>query len=180
TLSRVANRQDAFTLLDIGAASGDTGRVIADEYPSACITNLDYSCVNMTAAAYPKVAGDAFNLPFLPQSFDYVLCSLFIHHFTDRDAIFLLRAFYTVARRALLVCDLERHVIPYCFLPATKLLFHWQRITLHDGPTSVRASFRSGELLHLLQHAGIEGAEVRVHRPAFRISAIARKAATQS
>lgn len=178
SIARVASPHDPFTLLDVGSASGDAARVIQDGYPFASITNLDYSGVNLEEAPPPKVVGDAFQLPFLPESFDYVLCSLFIHHFTDEQARTLLRAFYAVARRALLVCDLERHILPYCFLPLTKLLFGWHRITLHDGPISVRASFRGEELVQLLKSAGIYDAEVEVHRPAFRISAIARKTTT--
>lgn len=179
TLAAVADPHDRFTLLDVGAASGDAARLIQQLYPLASITNLDYSRVNLSAAPPPKVVGDAFNLPFLSGAFDYVLCSLFLHHFTENRAALLLRAFYALARRALLVCDLERHILPYCFLPATKLLFGWQRITLHDGPISVRASFRPDEIARLLKSAGIEGAEVNVHRPAFRIAVIARKPATQ-
>jgi ubiquinone/menaquinone biosynthesis C-methylase UbiE len=175
SMARLASAHDRFTLLDVGAASGDAARVIQDAYPFASITNLDYSRVNLNEAPPPKVIGDAFQLPFLPQSFDYVLCSLFIHHFTDEQARTLLRTFYAVARRALVVCDLERHVLPYCFLPVTRLLFGWQRITLHDGPISVRASFRREELVRLLKSAGIEDADVEVHRPAFRISVVARK-----
>ena len=30
-----------------------------------------------------RVAGDAFRLPFRPGSFDYVFCSLFLHHFRE-------------------------------------------------------------------------------------------------
>ena len=175
--SRVAEREDRFTLLDVGAASGDAARLIKEWYPFGSVTSLDYNFVNLSAAPAPKLIADSFNLPFSPESFDYVFCSLFLHHFPDEQVVWLLSSFYALSRRALLVCDLERHILPYWFLPATKLMFGWQRITLHDGPISVRASFRAGELLELSRRAGIEGAEVQVHRPAFRISFVARKVA---
>jgi hypothetical protein len=104
-----------------------------------------------------------------------VLSSLFLHHFQDQQVVDLLRGFHAVARRGLLICDLERHIVPYLFLPATKRLFNWGKITVHDGVISVRASFRPSELLLLAQRAGIENAEVRVHRPAFRLSVVAKK-----
>jgi hypothetical protein len=70
---------------------------------------------------------------------------------------------------------LERHIAPYLFLQATQPLFGWGKITVHDGKISVRAAFRAGELVRLSENAGIGNAEVQVHRPAFRISLIARK-----
>jgi SAM-dependent methyltransferase len=175
-LLQLARRDDAFTLLDIGAASGDTARVIRELYPKASITSLDNNSVNLEAAPQPKVIGDAFRLPFAPGTFDYVICSLFLHHFSDDQAVSLLRSFYGMAVRALLVCDLERHILPYWFLPATKTIFGWNDVTVHDGRISVRAGFRVGELIELARKAGIGNAEAMAHRPGFRISLIARKA----
>jgi len=175
TLARVAPQEQAFSLLDMGAASGDSARVIQRAYPSATITSLDYNLVNCEGAPMPKVIADAFQLPFAPHSFDFVFCSLFLHHFSNEEVVELLRSAYAIARKALVVCDLERHLLPYLFLPATKFLFRWKRLTLHDGPISVRASFRAPELQELSRKAGIGSAEIAVYRPAFRIAMIARK-----
>jgi SAM-dependent methyltransferase len=174
-LAEVVANDGEFTLLDIGAASGDTARLLQKLYPRASVTSLDCNAVNLEAAPPSKLIADAFKLPFLPGSFDYVLCSLFLHHFADEQVASLMQKFYDVARRALLVCDLERHILSFCFLPITKWLFGWQSITLHDGPISVRAAFRSDELLRLANRAGIPDARVSVHRPAFRLSLIAKK-----
>ncbi|HTU47229.1 MAG TPA: methyltransferase domain-containing protein [Bryobacteraceae bacterium] len=175
TLARVAGPTERFTLLDVGAASGDTARLIQELFPRASIFSLDHNAVNLGNAPHPKLLADAFRLPFKPGSFDFVLSSLFLHHFEDARVVELLRNFYETARRGLLICDLERHVVPYFFLPASKVLFRWQPITIHDGVISVRASFRANELLHLSREAGIEAPEVRVHRPAFRLSLVALK-----
>jgi len=175
TVERAVNGNRNFTLLDIGCASGDVARMLNAQYPHARITCFDYKTINMKAAPHPKVLADAFQLPFRPASFDFVLSSLFLHHFTDDQATELLRAFYLLARKALLICDLERQLIPYIFLPATRALFRWNRITVHDGIRSVRASFRHTELLQLARQAGIPNAEVRAHRPAFRLSMVARR-----
>lgn len=175
TLRQVAQPEDTFSLLDVGAASGDAARIIRANFRQSCVTSFDCNSVNLSAAPQPKVIGDAFRLPFAASSFDYVHCSLFLHHFEDDCVVELLRSFHTVARKALLVCDLERNVLPYLFLPATKLVFRWQAITLHDGPISVRASFKEAELRELAKRAGISAYETTLHRPAFRISLIARK-----
>ena len=174
-LESVAGPGDQFTLLDIGAASGDTARLISEIFPRASVVSLDYSRVNLSAAPQPKIIADAFHLPLKDQSFDFVLSSLFLHHFEDLQVVSLLRSFYAVARRGLLICDLERHILPYLFLPVTKYLFGWRRITVHDGVISVRASLRTNELLTLAGQAGIAQPEIRAHRPAFRISLVALK-----
>lgn len=175
TLQRVVRPEDDFSLLDIGAASGDTSRVIHAAYPRSRVISFDYNETNLGAAPQPKVIGDAFQLPFAPRSFDYVMCSLFLHHFDDARVVELLHSFYSVARKALLICDLERSVVPYLFLPATQFLFRWHFLTVHDGKISVRASFKKAELLQLAQRAGIPSSEASTYRPAFRIALIAHK-----
>lgn len=174
-LAKVAKPQQSFSLLDVGAASGDTARWVRNAYANAVTTSLDLHPVNVDAASHPKLIADAFQLPFASNSFDFVLASLFLHHFTNEQVTRLLRNFHDVARQAVLVNDLERNILPYCFLPITRPFFGWNRITLHDGPVSVRASFREDELKALGYSAGIANFEVEVHRPAFRLSAVGRK-----
>ncbi len=171
----VGNQDDEFTLLDVGAASGDSARIIQELYPAATVTSLDCNWTNLESAPEPKLIGDAFELPFGIESFDYVLCSLFLHHFDDAEAIKLLSRFYGIAKRALVICDLERHILPYLFLPATRALFGWNKITVSDGIKSVRASFRANELSRLALAAGVQNPDVKVYRPAFRLSMVARK-----
>jgi 2-polyprenyl-3-methyl-5-hydroxy-6-metoxy-1,4-benzoquinol methylase len=168
----VARPEDSFTLLDVGAASGDSARVISQAFPNASVTCLDYNEVNLGAAPRPKLLADAFRLPFTSRSYDFVLSSLFLHHFQDSEVTKLLEQMFNVAERAILVCDLERHVLPYLFLPATRPLFRWQRITLHDGPISVRAAFREKELKTLARRAGITNIVTRTYRPAFRVTLV--------
>ncbi len=175
TLGRVAATSDAASFLDVGAASGDSAQVIRELYPRSTITSLDCNPTNLEVAPHPKLLADAFELPFAPASFDYVICSLFLHHFENGQVVDLLRSLHSVSSKALIVCDLERHILPYLFLAATKPLFGWNRITVHDGLRSVRASFRAKELHGLARTAGIQNRDVRVHRPAFRLAMVAIK-----
>ena len=169
----VRSRDDRFTMLDVGAASGDMGAVLRRRYPRAVITSLDNKRVHLEKAAHPKLAGDAFLLPFVPRSFDFVFSSLFLHHFTDDQVVELFRNFHTVARRAVLAIDLERGPLAYRFIPATKWLFGWHDISLYDGPVSVRAAFKKDELRSLALRAGLDQARVNVHRPWARLSLVA-------
>ena len=96
---RVTAPAEAFTMLDVGGASGDAARLILRDRPNAVVTSFDYRLEHLAPAPYPKTAGDAFRLPFRDRSFDFVFCSLFLHHFEDDAVVELLRAFGTLARR---------------------------------------------------------------------------------
>jgi ubiquinone/menaquinone biosynthesis C-methylase UbiE len=172
----IASDRETFSLLDVGAASGDMGECVRRWYPGATVTSLDYRASHLEPCAPPKVVADAFGLPFRGASFDYVFCSLFLHHFTNPQVVDLLRGFGAVARRAVLVIDLERHMIARNFVPWTRWLFGWDRVTVHDAVASVEAAFRPPELEALARSAGLRDVRTRRFRPAFRIAMLARPA----
>jgi hypothetical protein len=169
----VAKPGDNFSVLDLGAASGDMGAAIRRRYPRAQVTSLDYKDDHLAQAADPKLVADAFHLPFRPASFDFVFSSLFLHHFTNEQVVELFRKSRFLARRAVLAIDLERGPLAYHFLPNTRWLFGWHDITINDGQISVAAALKKDELLALAARAGLDGARVRVHRPWSRLSLVA-------
>ena len=172
-IAQFVRTQDRFSMLDIGAASGDMGAALRRRYPHATVTSLDRKFVHLEQAAHPKLAGDAFLLPFAPRSFDFVFSSLFLHHFSDDQVVDLFRSFKIVARRAVLAIDLERGPLAARFIPATRWLFGWHDISLYDGPVSVRAAFKKDELRDLGLRAGLASLRVSVHRPWARLSLVA-------
>jgi len=163
-----------FTALDIGAASGDMGAKVREWYPRARVVSLDYMEAHLACAEGPRVAGDAFRLPFGDDAVDYVYSSLFLHHFGNGEVVRLLGEMRRVARRAVLAVDLQRHPISYWFLPATGWLFGWDAVTLNDGPLSVAAGFTPGELGALASEAGLTQVQARTHGLSYRISLTAR------
>jgi 2-polyprenyl-3-methyl-5-hydroxy-6-metoxy-1,4-benzoquinol methylase len=169
-ISRYYSARDAFSVLDVGSASGDMAGSLRRHFPLATVFSCDTSLRNLHAAALPKLAADAFRLPFRKRSFDVVTCSLFLHHFGDIDVVHLLREMASVSRRLLVVNDLERHPVAHHFLAVTRPVFGWHPITVHDGMRSVAAGFRPRELLSLAHRAGLPKARVRRHFPWFRLS----------
>jgi SAM-dependent methyltransferase len=171
-LRDLASPRERFSVLDVGAASGDMGECIREAFPNAMVLVTDYRLAHLRNAALPRLAADAFRLPFRPGAFDFVICSSVLHHFPDEAIVDLIRKTRSLARRALIIIDLERHLIPYYFLPMTRRLFGWSTLTLHDGPISVAAGFRAEELASLTRAAGASALTVRKHRPWFRLSAV--------
>ena len=143
-----------FSVLDVGAGSGDMGKCLTRRFPNVTVVSLDHRPVHLRNALSPRVAADALQLPFADNAFDFVLCSSVLHHFPDCEVVDMIATLRPFARRALLLLDLERHPLAYHFLPWTRRIFGWGPLTLHDGPASVAAAFRLEELISLIRAAG--------------------------
>jgi SAM-dependent methyltransferase len=106
------------------------------------------------------VEGDALSLPYPDASFDYVTASLFLHHFVHDDAVKLVAAFRRIARRAVLVNDLERHLVPWAFIAVFARLTRRHPMFVHDAALSVLRGFTESELRRIAEDAG--GGDARV------------------
>src|SRR5690348_1952044 len=90
-LRDLACPRERFSVLDVGAASGDMGECIRKAFPNAKVLLTDYRLAHLRNSALPRLAADAFRLPFLPATFDFVICSSVLHHFPDEDIVDLIR-----------------------------------------------------------------------------------------
>ena len=161
-----------FSVLDVGAGSGDMGRCLIGHFPNAKVISVNHRPSHLRNAPSPRVVADALELPFPTGSFDFVLCSSVLHHFPDDRVIDMIAKLRLFARRALLLLDLERHPVAYHFLPKTRRAFGWSPLTVHDGPMSVAAAFRVEELASLANAAGATVLAARRHWPWFRVSVV--------
>jgi 2-polyprenyl-3-methyl-5-hydroxy-6-metoxy-1,4-benzoquinol methylase len=168
----LAHPQEHFSLLDVGAGSGDMGRCLTRHFPNVKVISLDHRPLHLQNAPSPRVVADALQLPFAKHAFDFVLCSSVLHHFPDSGVIHMISTLRQFARRALLLLDLERHPLAYHFLPMTRRILGWGPLTVHDGPISVAAAFRLEELVSLTRAAGSNVVIGRRHRPWFRVSVV--------
>lgn len=156
-----------FSLLDVGAGSGDiavaivrwarrrgiSGRVVALEpdWVTAALSRRQ-------TLEFPEISivrGDGRSLPFPPSSFDFVIASQMLHHFSEAEIIFFLRAWSTIARRAVLISDLIRHPLAYYGIHLLTRLFSRNEMTRVDAPLSVQRAFTLAEWRELFQRAGI-------------------------
>ena len=166
-----------FSVLDVGAGSGELLRVIAtwarETKREARLTGLELNArsarsileESRDASAINAVRGDALRLPFKDDSFDYVICSLFTHHFTDELVVKVLAEMNRVARRRLLVIDLHRHAVAYYFYTTLGRLLLHNRLLREDGALSILRSFRPAELRQLARSAGLRDSRVERRFP---------------
>ncbi len=161
-----------FTVLDVGAGSGELLRVTA---AWARETKRDFRGVGLelnersaeaineesiSFAEITSVRSDARLLPFADGAFDYAICSLFTHHFVEVEIINILREMSRVARRRIFVIDLHRHAIAYYFYTTIGKLFLHNRLLREDGALSILRSFKPKELQALAEEADLRDAKV--------------------
>jgi SAM-dependent methyltransferase len=150
-------------LLDVGCGSGDVLAWLADQIHPAMAVGVDLKPLHLQHAPrhLGRVAGDVRRLPFRDASFDVVTASLFLHHFDEGALSQLLRELARLARRAIVVSDLERALVPLLFGRAVFPLVFEAPVSVHDGLVSIRRGFRVPELRAAFEGAGLA---VRVRR----------------
>lgn len=102
---------------------------------------------------------DALNDP-LPEDYNILACSLFLHHLAEEQAVVLLGRMAGASRSKVLVNDLLRSPIGYGLAWAGCRLLSRSPVVHHDGPASVRAAFRLEEVRDLARRAGLERARI--------------------
>ena len=64
-LKELAPRQKQFSLLDVGAGSGDMGKCIRQHFQNAMVASLDHHTFHLRRMPGPRLAADVFQLSFL-------------------------------------------------------------------------------------------------------------------
>lgn len=172
------------TLLDVGTGSADIPMAVADDCRGrgleSFIAAVDISERNLrvsrarlnVSSDIHLVQADSLKLPFADNSFDFVTASLFLHHFRDEDVVRLLADFGRIAKRAVIVNDLVRNLVPYYFTRISGPLLAWSFLTRNDAPVSVLRGFTPGEMKDLARRAGLSKIETKRSFP-YRLSLVA-------
>jgi len=172
-----------FSLLDVGTGSGDIPAMLAGwaraRGIAAAFTALEAEPVTLAAAAkqtrvYAEinlVRGDGLTPPFQSGSFDFVLASQFLHHFSENEIVTLLRTWSGIARRAIIVSDLVRHPLAYYGIRSLTRLFTRNVMTLTDAPLSVQRAFTMTEWRELFRRAAVGRVQIFSLFP-FRVLAL--------
>jgi ubiquinone/menaquinone biosynthesis C-methylase UbiE len=169
-----------FSVLDVGAGSGELLRVVAGwarkNDKNARLVGIE---INARSAAsiveestgFPEISavrGDALQLPFADGAFDFAICSLVMHHFKNEQVVAVLREFSRVARRRVFVIDLHRHPLAYFLYTTLGHLILYNRLLREDGALSILRSFHPGELQELANEAQLTNIHVARRFP-FRL-----------
>jgi 2-polyprenyl-3-methyl-5-hydroxy-6-metoxy-1,4-benzoquinol methylase len=156
---------ETLRVLDLATGSGDIPRLIAD-YTRQIGVRAQIDAVDQQAATveiaqklsadYPEIVfrqADVFEWGE-PGAYDIVLCSLALHHFTEEDAVRLLRHCRELTRRFVLVSDLRRGPLATIGVYLLTAILFRDPMTRYDGRVSAARAFSFRELHTLALRAG--------------------------
>lgn len=170
------------TVVDLGAGSGQIAGVIVDwarrRGRDVRVLAVDLAAHHLAltrgATGAVPVQADAAALPFAHEGVDYVISSLFLHHFAPEQVVALLRSAYARSRRGVIMCDLTRGWIPLGLFKLGQPIFARSYLTRYDGAVSIRRGYTPSELTELACAAGLVNPRVSSHW-AWRMTLVADK-----
>tara|TARA_B100001248_G_C27330092_1_gene430960 strand:+ start:323 stop:1045 length:723 start_codon:yes stop_codon:yes gene_type:complete len=151
------SKNKIITIVDLGCGHGDILRDVAkfgrENNYSFSLLGID---ANITAITYAKElsreytelsfkAIDIFSEDFKKQSYDIVLCTLFLHHFKNNELISFLKTTVEKATIGVVVNDLHRNKLAY-YLFKSIGFFIKNKMIREDGLTSILRAFKRKDL----------------------------------
>ena len=156
---------DRVRIVDLATGSGDIPRLIVD-YAQKIGAKVEVDALDRQSATleiarklsgnYPEISYiDANILEWqLADPYDIVLCSLALHHFSDEDAVRLLRRCRELSQKFVLVSDLRRGLLATIGVYFLTALIFREPMTRYDGRVSAARAFSFAELDDLAGRAG--------------------------
>jgi ubiquinone/menaquinone biosynthesis C-methylase UbiE len=165
-----------WSILDLATGSADIPCMIADwarqRKIGVRIDAVDFhestlEIARRRVAGYPEISlirADARTYS-CAQTYDLVCCSLALHHFSDDDAVKLLRQMRRLTHDKALVADLERSWFAWIAVWFLTTLVFREPMTQYDARLSVKRAFTCREFRSLAAAAGWENFSHRRFMP---------------
>jgi 2-polyprenyl-3-methyl-5-hydroxy-6-metoxy-1,4-benzoquinol methylase len=142
------------TILDVGCGGGQFCQILAKRYHNSSILGID---LNPHAIAFANknkpqehtgvnyLLQKEKTLPFGENSFDVVTATLVCHHMGEQELSVFVKQCYRVAKHAVILNDLHRHLIPHAVFSLIAPRLFPNRLIFHDGLASIRRGFKKGD-----------------------------------
>jgi 2-polyprenyl-3-methyl-5-hydroxy-6-metoxy-1,4-benzoquinol methylase len=152
-------------VVDLATGSGDIPRLLVDharrigaqiEIDAVDRQPATLEIAQSLSAEYPEISYHAANVLEWdrPQKYDMALCSLVLHHFSDNDAVRLLRRSRELSKRFVLVSDLRRGLLLQAGVYMLTALIFREPMTRFDARLSAERAFSFVEMRELAIQAG--------------------------
>jgi SAM-dependent methyltransferase len=154
-------------VVDLATGSGDIPRLLIDfgrnigaqiEIDAIDRQSATLQIARQLSAGYPEISfHEADILGWnCAQDYDIALCSLVLHHFSDEDAVRLLRRCRELSKRFVLTSDVRRGFLLRTGVHVLTALIFREPMTRFDARLSAQRAFSFSEMWHLAIRAGWE------------------------
>jgi 2-polyprenyl-3-methyl-5-hydroxy-6-metoxy-1,4-benzoquinol methylase len=154
-------------MIDLATGSGDIPRLLVDfarkigahiEVDAVDQQSATLQIARQLSAEYPEISFHEANILEwdCAESYDIVLCSLVLHHFSVEDAVKILRRCRALSKRFVLVADLRRGFFLQTGVYALTGLIFRETMTRFDARLSAERAFSFPEMRDLAIRAGWE------------------------
>jgi SAM-dependent methyltransferase len=155
-----------FTVVEIGCGGGDNLRAIRNWAERIHLpVQLKGIDINPECIAYANkqkrnrgiefILSDYKNV-FFESKPDIVFSSLFCHHFTEEELVYMLHWMKENSQLGFFINDLHRHWMAYYSIKFLTTIFSRSYLVKNDAPLSVRRGFKRKEWNQLFNEAGIQ------------------------
>jgi 2-polyprenyl-3-methyl-5-hydroxy-6-metoxy-1,4-benzoquinol methylase len=156
---------DKLRIIDLATGSGDIPRLIVD-YARKIGAEVEIDAVDKQLATleiarklsvdYPEILYSEANILEwqTAKAYHLVLCSLVLHHFSDEEAVRVLRRCRELSRKFVLVSDLRRGLVATAGVYFLTALIFREPMTRYDARLSAARAFSFKELDKLARQAG--------------------------
>ena len=164
-LSRWIKAGARLRIVDLATGSGDIPRLIA-EYGRKVGADLRIDALDRQpatleiakklSARYPEITFVEGNLLEwdATEPYDLVLCTLALHHFSDHDAVCVLKRCRELSRNFVLVSDLRRGWLAKLGVHLLTATMFREPMTKYDARLSAARAFSFSEMNQLARRAG--------------------------
>lgn len=170
TLKGVAHflkNQHKITICEIGCGGGDNlfaiDRIFKNKQVDANFIGIDIknSCIEYARTKYPALPCEWICSDYKKVNFDtqptIIFNSLFCHHFTDEQLVYMLQWMHQNSTKGFFINDLHRNAIAYYLIKWITAAFSKSYLVKNDACLSVARSFSKKDWENIFSKAGIHG-----------------------
>jgi 2-polyprenyl-3-methyl-5-hydroxy-6-metoxy-1,4-benzoquinol methylase len=152
-------------VVEIGCGGGDNLRAIRNWaeriHLPLTLTGID---INPECIAYARQLKRNRGIDFVESDYrqvafdkkpDIIFSSLFCHHFTEEELVFMLQWMKQNSEIGFFINDLHRHWLAFYSIKILTRFFSKSYLVKNDAPLSVKRGFKKREWRQLLNEAGI-------------------------
>ena len=171
-VKEISDGAGPLTVCEIGCGGGDNLYAVHKRYSRKKVPvdfigiDMNPECIAFARKQYPElpcqwICSDYAITDFTDKRPDIIFSSLFCHHFTDEQLVFMLQWLKKNSRKGFFINDLHRHWLAFYLIKYITKIFSRSYLVKNDASLSVARGFRRKDWKALFAAAGISNYSIR-------------------